>query len=66
MTCHLIAPLLLRGRLLGRAVGDLVVRVDAADEQLAVPINHLRDPQAFDNVRADADDLHDRRSDVPA
>ena len=51
------AGVVLRGRLLGRAVLDLVLGVDAADEQLAVPLDHLRDPQALDDVGADADDL---------
>jgi hypothetical protein len=51
------AGVVLRGRLLVGAVGDLVVGVHATDEQLAVAVDHLRNPQALDDVGADADDL---------
>ena len=47
----------LRGQLAALAVLNLVRRVDPVDEQLAVPLDHLRDAQAFDDVGADADDV---------
>ena len=36
------------------AVLDLVRRVDAVDEQLAVPLDHLRDAQAFHDIGANS------------
>jgi hypothetical protein len=58
------AGVVLRGRFAGAAVFDLVVGVDARDEQLAVLLDHLRDSQAFHDVDAGADDGHEKRSDV--
>jgi len=40
------------------AIFNLVRGVNARDEQLAVPLNHLRDPQTFDDVGANAKDIH--------
>ena len=42
----------------GGAVFDLGIGVDARDEELAVALDHLRDPQAFHNVDAGSDDGH--------
>src|SRR5262249_45286699 len=40
------------------AVADLALGVHAAEEQLAVLLDHLADPRAFDDVGADPQDLH--------
>jgi hypothetical protein len=47
---------MLRRGLAGRAKLDLVIGVHAANKQLAVPLDHLRDPQAFDDIGAEAED----------
>ena len=54
------AGVVLRRGLAGGAVFDLGIGVHARDEQLAVPLDHLRDPQAFHDVDAGADDGHGR------
>ena len=51
--------LMLRRGFASRAILDFVRRIDARQEQLAMPLDHLRDPQAFDDVGADANDAHD-------
>jgi len=43
----------LGGGFFGGTIANFVFGVDAADEQLAVTLDHLRDPQAFDDVGAD-------------
>src|SRR5262245_18167377 len=48
----------LRGRLPQPAVLDLVVGIDAVNEQLTMPLDHLRDPQAFDDIGADSEYVH--------
>src|SRR5262249_44799658 len=40
------------------AVFDLGIGIDARDEELAVALDHLRDPQAFHDVDAGSDDGH--------
>jgi hypothetical protein len=47
----------LRGQLAALAVLNLMRRIDTRDKELAVPLDHLRNPQALDNVRANADDV---------
>ena len=49
---------MLRGGLAGAAVFDLAGGVDPRDEYLAVAFNHLGDAEAFDDVGADAENLH--------
>src|SRR3569623_35813 len=44
----------LRCLLTALAIANLLRGVDAIDEQLAVPFDHLRDPQALDNIRANS------------
>ncbi len=56
------ARVMLRGRLLGRAVLNLMLRVNPANEQLAMAVDHLRDPQAFDDVGANTDNLQSHDS----
>src|SRR5437870_3347999 len=41
------AGIMLRGCFAGGAILDLVRRIDARQKQLAMPLDHLRDPQAF-------------------
>jgi hypothetical protein len=52
---------MLRRLLASLAILDLVRRVDPLDELLAMPLDHLGDPQAFDDVGANADDVHNIR-----
>ena len=42
------------------AVFDLQRRVHAAHKELAVPLDHLRNPQTLRNVGADAQHVHER------
>ena len=46
---------MLRRLLATLAVLDFVGSVDAVDEKLAMPLDHLRDSQTFDDVGADSD-----------
>ena len=39
------------------AIANLLTRIHAVDEQLAVPFDHPRDPQAFRDTCADANDV---------
>src|SRR5262245_51727302 len=52
------AGIVLRGRLAGRAILDLVRRIDPRQKQLAVPLDHLGYAEALDDVGPDADDGH--------
>ena len=56
------AGVVLRRGLARLAVADFQRCIDAIDEQLSVPLDHLRDSQAFDDVGADADDMQRRVS----
>ncbi len=49
--------IVLSRRFLGGAISNFVRCVHSTDKQLAVTINHLRDPQTFDDIGADAKDL---------
>lgn len=49
--------IVLSRRFLGGAISNFVRGVHATDKQLAVTIDHLRDPQTFDDIGADANDL---------
>jgi hypothetical protein len=62
--CFLGSPTsreVLRGSLSRLAILDFVVCVDASDEHFAVPLDHLCDPQAFDNVGANSKNLSHSR-----
>jgi hypothetical protein len=48
----------LRRLLAALAVFDFVVRVDPRDEQIAMPLNHLGNPQTLHDVRPNANDVH--------
>ncbi len=48
----------LDGVLPSLAVADLALGVDAAEEQLAVVLDHLADSRALDDVGADPQDFH--------
>ena len=50
------AGVVLRRGALRRAVGDFVIGVDPANEDLAVTFDHLGDAEALDDVGADAND----------
>ncbi len=55
--CFLRSPptcVVLCCRLLSRAVGNLVGRIDTVDKQLAMALDHLRYSQALNDVCADA------------
>src|SRR5690606_38142381 len=56
--CRPPAGVMLRRRLPRAAVGDLRLGVNAGDEEYSMPLDHLSDPQALGNVRADSQDLH--------
>ena len=49
---------MLRGLLAAAAVFDLRGRIHAVDEQLAVPLDHLRDPQALHNIGSNTENIH--------
>src|SRR5262245_60922099 len=59
------ARVMLRGGLPRTTVFDLMGRKDAHQEQLTVTLNHLRDAQTFDDVGANADDIHNDEPDSP-
>lgn len=42
-------------------VFHLVVRIDAIDELISVPFDHLSDSKAFDDIRSNSDDAHTQR-----
>jgi hypothetical protein len=44
--------------LVGVTDANLAIRVDAVQKLFAVSLDQASDPQAFDNVRTDADDFH--------
>lgn len=52
------AGIMLRGGFPGAAVFDFVVGVNPVDEEFTVPLNHLRDSQALDNVGSNSDNVH--------
>src|SRR5688572_6771276 len=52
------ASVMLCGRLARGAVLDLVRREHAGDKQLRVPLDHLGDPQYFDDIGANAENVH--------
>ena len=54
------AGIMLRRGLASGAVFDFVRRIDTGQKQLAMPLDHLGDPQAFDDVGANAEDGHGR------
>lgn len=56
----------LEGVLAALAVVDLALGVDAAEEELAVLLDHLADPGDLDDVGADAQDLHEGVSQLGA
>jgi hypothetical protein len=49
---------MLDGVFAGLAVENFSLRVHPAQEQLAVPLDHLADSRAFDNVGANSQDAH--------
>src|SRR5262249_59134337 len=53
------------GPLARLAVAHLALGVDAAQEQLAVLLDHAADAQALHDVGADANDFHDGRTFSP-
>jgi hypothetical protein len=56
--CGPSAGVVLSGGLARAAILDLVRRENAIEKQFGVPVDHLSDSQAFDDVGSDADDLH--------
>jgi hypothetical protein len=59
--CFLGSPApgeVLRGLLAASAVFNLSGGVNAVDEKLAVPLDHLGDPQALDDIGSDAQYIH--------
>ena len=56
--CRPAACIVLRCRGSSAAVSDFRLREYSIEKQLAVPLNHLRDSQTFDNVCANTNDVH--------
>ena len=50
---------MLRGRFARTAVANFVLCENAIQKQFRMSIDHLSDPQAFDDVGSDTDDVHD-------
>lgn len=48
---------MLGGRFPTLAILNLVRCINTSDKLLAVPIDHLSDPQTLDNIRSDSDNL---------
>jgi hypothetical protein len=49
---------MLRGRFACVAIVDLQRRINATKKQFSVPLNHLGNAKALDNVGTDSDHIH--------